>query len=81
MTKTKDQKLIGVALDRAAEVGLDRQEFAELLMVRDDRTISRWLYGEVKIPAVARRRLEAFLADPAPTRDGQGRLVLRVSTD
>lgn len=55
---TSDQKLIHAALEQS---GLPRKVFAETIMVRDERTITRWIYGEVEIPEVARRKLRAII--------------------
>ncbi len=49
--------LVALLKRRIRESGLTQQDFAEQLMVRDERTVRRWLGGS-KIPDVARRWLE-----------------------
>ena len=49
-------------LERAiAKTGLSLRSFAEVHMVRDERTVRRWRSGEVPIPDVAVRRLEQIV--------------------
>lgn len=48
-----------------AASGLSARQFAAEIMVRDERTIRRWVKGEQAIPEVARRKLEALLATGA----------------
>lgn len=43
--------------------GLSATRFAEDVMSRDQRTIRRWLKGDVAIPPAARRWLERYVAE------------------
>lgn len=45
-----------------AKTGLSLRSFAEVHMVRDERTVRRWRSGDVPIPDVAIRRLEQIIA-------------------
>ncbi len=55
-TRTRAQQ---IALLRAAiaRSGLSNRAFAEQVMIRDERTIRRWLSGKQAIPAVVLRQL------------------------
>lgn len=41
--------------------GLSARRFAEDVMVRDERTVRRWIAGDVEIPAVVLRKLRALV--------------------
>jgi hypothetical protein len=60
-----DPELIRAAV---AAAGLSARQFAEGLMGRDQRTIRRWLLGEIVIPPQARAWLEHWLALSARER-------------
>lgn len=64
-----DPELIRAAI---AAGGLSSRRFAEDLMGRDERTIRRWVAGEIAIPPIARAWLERWLALSDATR---GRIV------
>jgi hypothetical protein len=60
-----DPQLIRAAIEAS---GLSARRFATRIICRDERTVRRWLDGEVEIPAVAREWLERWLALSDPVR-------------
>jgi len=64
-----DPELIRAAI---AAGRLSSRRFAEDLMGRDERTIRRWVAGDIAIPPIARAWLERWLALSDATR---GRIV------
>jgi hypothetical protein len=48
--------------------GLSARRFAERVMSRDERTIRRWMAGEIPIPDVAKRWLVWFVELSEPMR-------------
>jgi hypothetical protein len=48
---------------------LSARRFAEHIMSRDERTVRRWLSGEVEIPAIARMWLTHWLSLSDGTRE------------
>jgi hypothetical protein len=42
--------------------GLSTRSFAETVLVRDERTVRRWIAGEAPIPDVVTRFLNRYLA-------------------
>lgn len=63
-----DVELLSLAIDRS---GLSARKFAELVLVRDERTIRRWLKGESPIPKVVREMLQAQVAKPEGEKRGR----------
>jgi hypothetical protein len=43
--------------------GLSARSFAETVLVRDERTVRRWIAGDTPIPSVLRHWLREYLAD------------------
>ncbi len=56
-----DPELLAAAIERS---GLSARKFAELVLVRDERTIRRWLAGDSPIPKVVRDMLKTEIARP-----------------
>ena len=54
-----DPELLDAAIKAS---GLSARKFAELVLVRDERTIRRWLAGDSPIPKVVRETLQAQIA-------------------
>lgn len=54
--------------------GLSIAAFARLVVGRDERTVRRWLAGEIEIPRQAGEWLERVRLEPSPTE-----IVIRVS--
>lgn len=48
--------------------GLSSRQFAVAVLGRDERTIRRWVSGEIEIPAVAREWLERWVTLSAAQR-------------
>lgn len=55
--------------DAIAAGGISSRRFAERLMGRDERTIRRWVAGDVAIPPLARAWLERWLSLSDATRE------------
>jgi hypothetical protein len=53
-----DPELIQAAVEAS---GLSARRFAERIVARDERTVRRWLSGDIAIPLVARNWLEHWL--------------------
>lgn len=65
-----DSELIQAAIKAS---GLSARKFAEMVLLRDERTIRRWVAGKSPIPRVVREMLLASLAKrpaPAPGEEG-----------
>lgn len=78
MTFRSDPDLIRAAI---AAGGLSSRRFAEALMGRDERTIRRWVAGEVAIPPIARDWLTHWLGlSDATRRRIAGALTARRAT-
>jgi hypothetical protein len=54
-----DPELLAAAIKAS---GLSARQYAERVLVRDERTIRRWLAGDSPIPKVVREMLEAQVA-------------------
>jgi hypothetical protein len=54
-----DPDLLAAAIKAS---GLSARKFAELVLVRDERTVRRWLAGDSPIPKVVREMLQAHVA-------------------
>lgn len=59
-----DQQLITAAIEAS---GLSARRFATHILTRDERTIRRWIAGDIAIPDVARDFLERWLTIPSST--------------
>jgi len=59
--KMSDPELIRAAIDAS---GLSARKYAEMVLVRDERTVRRWLAGDSPIPKIVREMLLAELAKP-----------------
>jgi hypothetical protein len=57
--KTKEAQ-IALLKERIAQSGLSVRQFAIMVMIRDDRTVRRWLAGDSPIPNL----VMDFLTDP-----------------
>lgn len=57
-----DRERIALLEAAIAASGLSARRFATEQMLRDERTIRRWLAGDVPIPDVVVARLEALTA-------------------
>ena len=57
-----DIELLRAAIDAS---GLSARRFAMDILVRDERTVRRWLVGYSPIPKVVRVKLEALTAAPS----------------
>jgi hypothetical protein len=53
-----DADLLRAAIERS---GMSARAFAVRVLLRDERTVRRWLAGESPIPAVVRDRLREML--------------------
>lgn len=53
--------LLRAAIDRS---GLSHRRFAERIMVRDERTVRRWISGEIPIPTVVLDKLQSLIDQP-----------------
>lgn len=56
-----DTELLEEAIQRS---GLSARKYAELVLVRDERTVRRWLKGTSPIPKAVREMLQAQAARP-----------------
>lgn len=65
MVGMNDAELLSAAIEQS---GLSARKYAELVLVRDERTIRRWLKGDSPIPKVVREMLHAHLAKPKGSR-------------
>jgi hypothetical protein len=54
-----DPELLAAAIKAS---GLSARQYAERVLVRDERTIRRWLAGDSPIPKVVREMLQAQVA-------------------
>jgi hypothetical protein len=54
-----DAELLAKAIETS---GLSARKFAELVLVRDERTVRRWLAGDSPIPKVVREMLRVQVA-------------------
>lgn len=54
-----DPELIRAAIDAS---GLSARKYAEMVLLRDERTVRRWVAGKSPIPKVVREMLLAQLA-------------------
>ena len=61
-----DSELIRAAIDSA---GLSARQFAERIIGRDERTVRRWVSGDIAIPPIARAWLEHWLTLSDQTRE------------
>lgn len=62
---TLDDRTLLVVVIKAS--GLSVRRFAREQLARDERSVRRWLTGELPIPAVVRARLEAWHRTPPPS--------------
>lgn len=60
-----DPELITAAIEAS---GLAARRFAIRIISRDERTVRRWIAGEIEIPTVARDWLENWLTLSDATR-------------
>ena len=60
-----DSELVKVAVEAS---GLSVRRFATHILARDERTVRRWMAGEMPIPTVAREWLERWLRLSEGTR-------------
>jgi DNA-binding transcriptional regulator YiaG len=65
MTDTEARALLEQALSLT---GMSLRAFAEVLMVRDERTVRRWRAGDTEIPDVAVTRLRAIIREHSTGR-------------
>lgn len=56
-----DPDLIRAAIEVS---GLSARKYAEMVLVRDERTVRRWAAGQSPIPKIVRQMLLAELAKP-----------------
>lgn len=56
-----DCELLEAAIQRS---GLSARKYAELVLIRDERTIRRWLKGDSPIPKAVREMLQVQAAKP-----------------
>ena len=59
--KMTDPELIRAAIEAS---GLSARKYAEMVLVRDERTVRRWASGKSPIPKIVREMLLAELAKP-----------------
>jgi hypothetical protein len=59
--KISDPELIRAAIEAS---GLSARKYAEMVLVRDERTIRRWVSGKSPIPKIVREMLLAEMAKP-----------------
>lgn len=57
----KDAELLEKAI---AASGFSARQFATVVLLRDERTIRRWLAGDSPIPVVVREYLEGYIEKP-----------------
>lgn len=55
MTQEKARRLLAAAIEKS---GLSARDFAEQVVMRDERTVRRWISGDSPIPAVVSEWLE-----------------------
>lgn len=60
MTSRTRAEQIALLREAIRRSGLSNRQFAERVMVRDERTVRRWLSGKATIPETALRRIEAL---------------------
>lgn len=58
-----DPELIRAAIDAS---GLSARRFAVDILVRDERTVRRWLAGDSPLPKAVRDRLESIIQNMPP---------------
>lgn len=63
ITTLRDAELLRRAIEAT---GLSARRFAVEVLVRDERTVRRWLAGDSPIPHAVRDRLTAIVTPPAP---------------
>ena len=68
-------ELPGLIRAAIAGSGLSARQFAERILSRDERTIRRWVSGEVEPPPQAQRWLTRWVALPAADRATVVRLL------
>jgi hypothetical protein len=56
-----DKELISKAIEKS---GLSVRGFARQVLVREPRTVWRWLAGENALPAAVREKCETLVAEP-----------------
>jgi hypothetical protein len=61
-----DAELLAKAIEAS---GLSARKFAQLVLVRDERTVRRWLAGDSPIPRVVREMLQAQVAKGSPRQE------------
>ena len=54
-----DRELLLAAIQAS---GLSRRKFAERVLLRDERTVRRWLAGDAKMPPIVREHLQVIVA-------------------
>lgn len=59
--ETPDAKLLSQAIEAS---GLSVRRFADEVLVRNPRTVWRWLAGENSLPEAVREKCKAIIADP-----------------
>lgn len=64
-----DCQLLEAAIERS---GLSARKYAELVLVRDERTIRRWLKGTSPIPKAVREMLQVQAAKPKESPRDKG---------
>lgn len=57
-----DAELLSKAIEAS---GLSVRRFADVVLVRNPRTVWRWLAGENPLPEAVRTKCEQLIADPA----------------
>ncbi len=60
-----DPELIAAAIEAS---GLSARRFAERVVSRDERTVRRWVAGDIDMPPIARAWLKRWLALSDATR-------------